>query len=389
MNSQEINEFIKKKHEEDPTYTNAEISELLSIKGIDRKLVGDRRRRLGLQMKLKSYKQRPIEEEVAEAKEAGDRAVLKKKYGELMKAYVDLQIQLDEAFKLKNHFETFKIEPRKKSGTSEATAFIVASDWHIEEEVRPETINNLNHFNLEIADQRIKKFYQNSLSLLKNAQQGVNIKEVVLCLLGDFFTGTSHPEFAETNQLLPGDAAWQAQKYLASGIKFYLENTDCRFTIICHAGNHSRMTPKIHIATETGNSLETYLYRNLAQYFEKEPRVKFIVADGYITYLDVYGQIIRIHHGHNVKFQGGTGGIEVPLKKAIAQWNKGRTAVVDVLGHWHQLRGGPGDSHIVNGSLIGYNAFALSIKADYEPPRQAFFLFDRDRGKTLVAPITL
>jgi hypothetical protein len=37
--------------------------------------------------------------------------------------------------------------------------------------------------------------------------------------------------------------------------------------------------------------------------------------------------------------------------------------------------------------MIGYNSFALSIKADYEKPRQALFLMDKKRGRTCLWPI--
>ena len=42
---------------------------------------------------------------------------------------------------------------------------------------------------------------------------------------------------------------------------------------------------------------------------------------------------------------------------------------------------------VSNGSLIGYNEYALSIKAKYEPPQQAFFLIDAERGKRHSTPI--
>jgi len=44
---------------------------------------------------------------------------------------------------------------------------------------------------------------------------------------------------------------------------------------------------------------------------------------------------------------------------------------------------------VSNGSLIWYNAYAESIKADFEKPAQAFFLVDKKRGKTIQAPISL
>jgi hypothetical protein len=58
-----------------------------------------------------------------------------------------------------------------------------------------------------------------------------------------------------------------------------------------------------------------------------------------------------------------------------------------VLGHFHQLF--DGGRFIVNGSLIGYDSFALSIKASYEKPKQVMFLMDRKRGRTFTCPIFL
>jgi hypothetical protein len=92
-------------------------------------------------------------------------------------------------------------------------------------------------------------------------------------------------------------------------------------------------------------------------------------------------------HGHNIRFAGGVGGVYIPINKAINQWNKLRHAYLDILGHFHTFR--DGGNFIVNGSLCGYNAFAISIKADFEEPRQCFMLIDKKRGKTIVAPILL
>lgn len=129
------------------------------------------------------------------------------------------------------------------------------------------------------------------------------------------------------------------------------------------------------------------MYHALAKRFEDEERVQFIISDGYHTYLDVYGFTIRFHHGHQIKYYGGVGGITIPLNKAVAAWNKAHPVYLDVVGHFHQLF--DGGNWVVNGSLIGYNAFALSIKASPETPRQAFFLIDKLDGKTVMAPIIL
>jgi hypothetical protein len=79
------------------------------------------------------------------------------------------------------------------------------------------------------------------------------------------------------------------------------------------------------------------------------------------------------------------GGITIPVRKKIAQWNKAERVNLDVFGHFHQQVDG-GD-FICNGSLIGYNAYAVSIGADYEQPKQTFFLVNKKWGKSMVTPV--
>jgi len=148
---------------------------------------------------------------------------------------------------------------------------------------------------------------------------------------------------------------------------------------------HSRITPKVRHSTEAGNSLEWYMYNNLALLFKNEPRVKFLISRGYHNYLDVYDWTIRFHHGHAVRYGGGVGGIYIPVNKAIAQWDKAKKADLTVMAHFHQLK--DGGNFICNGSLIGYNAYALSIKADYEDPKQAFFIIHSKKGRLGYKPI--
>lgn len=299
-----------------------------------------------------------------------------------------LENLVEEAFKIKESPQVFKIKDASVSPES-ATAFMVASDWHIEEEVRKESVNGLNFYNLEESKLRSERFFANGVYLLKLAQKHSDIKTLVLPLLGDFITNSLRDENLENNLLLPGDALWRVKSYLISGIKHILENTDVNITVPCHTGNHGRMTEKIHVATEDGNSLERYMYRNLAEYFEDDPRVTFIITEGGISYIKVYEKTTRLMHGHSFKSGGGVGGITIPIRKGIMQLNKSKWADLTIMGHFHQLLFM--EDLIVNGSLIGWNTFAQWIKADYEPPRQAFFVMHSHGGgtKTLMSPIWL
>ena len=302
-------------------------------------------------------------------------AELSKKYKKSLAIINSLQQELNATLQLSKCRQTYRITPATNVH-SEATAIIVASDWHYEEQIKPSYVSGLNQYNLEIADQRIERFFQNALRLLNICKHDVEIHNIVFALLGDFISGNIHEENLETAQLRPAEAALTVQRKLMSGIKFFLENTDCNLVIPCSVGNHSRITQKIHNATEVGNSLEGLMYHNMAMYFENEPRVQFVIGEGYHTYLTIYDKLVRFHHGHAIKYKGGVGGVYIPLNSAITQWNKAKFAYLDVLGHWHQQR--DGGNFMINGSIIGYSAYSLFIKAEYEEPKQLFFLIAQD-----------
>lgn len=377
----EINDFIKSNQ-------NLSREELAERCGLTKNAVTKREQSLGITRDAFVQSTESVATDISKKNEKSFTEVLKKKYGEALEEIVDLKDQLQGAFQIKKTVQTFKIVSEKPE-SSESTAFIIVSDLHIEEEVKSATINGMNEFNLEIGKQRVIKLFQNGLKLLQMSQKETKISKLVIALLGDNINNSIHEEFLETNQLLPGDAARFAQELLVSGIEYILKNSDVDIVIPCHSGNHGRMTKQVHVSTEGGNSLERYMYRNMADYFRDNKRVQFIIAEGQHTYLDVYNMTVRFMHGHSVKFGGGVGGVTIPIRKALAQWNKVRKAHLTVMGHFHQMLDG-GD-FIVNGSVIGYNAYALSIKADYEPPRQVFFLINNYNGgeKTLVSPIRL
>jgi len=293
--------------------------------------------------------------------------------------------------------QPFTIEPKVGSGTGEAVAFMIASDWHNEERVLRGDVSDQNEYNLEIFSQRSKKFFQGGQRLWDITRRDQKVPTIVLGLLGDFITGDIQEDSLETNLLLPVFAAENAQDHIASGIDLLLENTDADLIIPCHTGNHGRTTKKQHIAGEQGHSLERMMYKGLANKYEKEPRVQFQIADGYHSFLRIPGMgknegnefLIRLHHGHHISYGGGVGGITIPVLKAISNWNTQaayRNVNLDVFGHFHQyINYG---SFVCNGSLIGYNAYANSIKASFERPQQAFFMVSRkEMAKTMSTPI--
>jgi hypothetical protein len=317
---------------------------------------------------------------------AAEMANLRAKYEQSLKTIEQQERELRAMNVLDQGLDTFKIDAKRSSKTSEATVVAVGSDWHVEENVGAE-VGGLNFYTVDVAKERTSRFFRAIYRLTTLLRQDVAIDTVVLALLGDFISNDIHEEFPEVNELQPIHAIVTAQNFIISGIEFLLANnpTTTRFVIPCHSGNHARTTRTTRFSSENGHSLEYLMYLHLAAYFRAEPRVQFIIPEGMHSYLDVYETTIRFQHGHAIKYGGGVGGIYIPVNKAIGQWNKARRADLDVFGHFHQMR--DGGNFICNGSLIGYNAFALSIKADYEPPKQALFLMDKKRGRTCTWPI--
>lgn len=282
--------------------------------------------------------------------------------------------------------QDYHIKAEAKEDISEATAFIVLSDWHCEEKVKSSSVNGLNSFSLKIAEERINTVFRNSLKVYSVLKKDISIPNIVIGLLGDFISSNIHEELLENTSLRPIEAIIWVQEKIKAGIEYLLKNTDAKFTIVCSSGNHARITKKTHISNASGNSLEFFMYNNLKNNIIND-RVKWIVNDSYHTYLKVYNYTIRFHHGDAMRFLGGISGIFLPAYKSISQWNKAKKADFDIFGHFHQMK--DGGNFLCNGSLIGWNAYAINIKADFEMPSQAFFLLDKKHGKTITTKIYL
>ena len=126
-----------------------------------------------------------------------------KKAKALVKRNKELQDQFDTVMGLNGKIKPLKIKTRKRSGVSESTMLALASDWHIGETVTYEATNGKNRFNLEIADERITKFFQKIAELTDIERTATSINDLVLWLGGDLMNGYLRDEDLETNSLNP------------------------------------------------------------------------------------------------------------------------------------------------------------------------------------------
>lgn len=275
----------------------------------------------------------------------------------------------------------YKVRPHSK--TSESVAVVQLTDWHVEETVKAAAVSGLNRYNLKVAEQRIARLADKLVYLLKLNRAGTRIDTLVVHLGGDLMTGHIHDDLKESNSLHPVEAVMWLHDRVSALLRHLLNDSGCAQVIcVCNVGNHGRTTDKKRINTRVETSYEWLLYRML----EKQlPDIDWRIAGGYFQWLDVFGAQWRFHHGDAIRYQGGVGGITIPVNKAVAQWNKAREADFDFFGHWHQsifMR-----EWCCNGSVIGYSAHSQEIKADFEPPTQNLILWEKDLGRTGMWPI--
>lgn len=277
--------------------------------------------------------------------------------------------------------------PTKKKSKGDATVILPVSDWHVEEVVKPKTVNGMNRFNPEIAEERAERYFTNALKVVNTLRAASTIETAVFPIMGDMISGYIHEELLENNAMSPAHAIFFARTLLVRGLKFWLQHGDfTRIIVPCVVGNHGRSTMKKRVSTSTDNSFETILYKILELDFQNESRVEFRISKGSHEYVNIYGVNTRIHHGDDIKGGGGVGGIAVPLLRMINKWNQNIYAHLSINGHFHT-------SHdlniaVTNGSLIGPSPFSLSIGSVFEPPQQTLILIDAEyRRKVMTTPI--
>ena len=303
--------------------------------------------------------QRMTEEKIKEDKKirtlTEERNQLKKKYDHVIKENKLLAERQDLLDAVDDRFDPCKVTksiptlPKRDPSTDRAVAVMIASDWHVEERVDPKTINNLNEYSLKIAEERSKRFFENGVHLINQMSSFHQIDTLILGLLGDMITGYIHEELMESNECSPTEAMLKAQEFIIWGIEFIIKNTNLERVIIpCCFGNHGRTTQKRRISTGYSNSFEWAMYKNLESFYKGHEQIEFIVATGSHVYLTIFEDyVIRFHHGDDVRYGGGVGGLTIPLNKAIAGWDTVKKADLTIIGHFHQLTNA--GNFIVNG----------------------------------------
>jgi len=312
-----------------------------------------------------------------------DVASYKRRYDAALKKIDSERSRADALVALKDITPKRVAPPKaRKAKRHSATMIVLLSDVHCEEVVRAETVNGLNAYDPSVCERRLEELQHRFFQMLAHERSLARIDRVCLWLGGDLISGMIHPELAEENAMHPLEATRWIGKRLRGFLDAVAENVD-EVVVPTSCGNHGRTTEKLR-TNEADTSYEHHLYLTM-QAAEARRNVRWAIGEGHLNYVDLDGFRVRFCHGHAVRYQGGIGGIHVPLNKAISAWNSTERADLTCIGHWHQFGWSRGGRYVTNGSVIGHSAYAVKIKATFEPPCQAAIVVDHGRQEVTKA----
>lgn len=281
--------------------------------------------------------------------------------------------------------------PKNSEYRDEITSISLLSDIHFEETVEPSLIDYINEYNPSIAIRRTTLYFTRLLWMINSLRKGgFNIKNHVLAILGDVINGYIHEEFIEMNAMSPIEASMQIESLLIDGIRFLVDNGEFEtLHVIMTRGNHGRTTTRKRYSSGYKNSYEYMIYHNIRKWFATHgyENVMFIIPDGEFVHMKVYDKMLSFSHGDHFGYRGGIGGVLIPFKGFMYKHNKIVPVDKYFIGHWHtseNIKEG-----MINGSVIGYNSFAMGHSFAPEPPMQWLQLLDSKRGFTIATPIIL
>lgn len=332
-----------------------------------------------------------IDEQVMVRRENAQIKTLKKQLEMAVNDYQQISDALDVALNIKTQDVSGMNIPtilENKKITDEATAIIQLSDCHFGKLIVPSTVNGLNEFNEMIARDRMDKFTENCIKLINKERHATKIDNLVFILGGDFIENSQLHQGSEmTTTMSPMEEVLFARELIHKSIKTIATNGNFKKIMIpCVRGNHPRITKKMIASVDYRMNYETILYNVLKEDF-KSKEFEWVIPDSEVCEIQVYGKMLRIVHGHQIKSNGGVGGITIPLNKYIMGMDQTNKAFYNFVHHFHNLSYPPGTNTTINGSLVGYDPFAMSIRAKYEEPVQSFQLLDKNKGMTIKCPI--
>ena len=302
-------------------------------------------------------------------------------YEQALNRIEELELLVNAKREVSQKVETIKYKKAVSDSEHYGIPILAISDVHAEEKVDSEIVNGLNEYTPDICEKRMNQLFEKFIINIKLEKQHWNIDTVFIWLGGDLISGYIHEELVEDNYMSPSEATLFIKKIIKSQLirlKNELPFIE-KFIIRGTYGNHGRSTAKTRHSTGFKNSWEWLLLENLKELFENDNKFEFRISKSlinYDTFESQYGKFnLRTWHGDNTKYQGGIGGLTIPLTKIILRLDQSIKADFNIIGHFHTSFNATSKCR-VNGSVIGYSPYAHNLGLPFEKPKQTMLILD-------------
>lgn len=255
------------------------------------------------------------------------------------------------------------------------TVCAMLSDSHFDEVVNPREVNGMNAYNRQIATKRLRRFFDQLVSLPRDHFGGPEYQGVVVFMAGDMISGDIHDELRETNEdtILGTCLYWSEQ--IAAGLNM-LAAAYGRVHVVSVCGNHGRRTGKERAKLRARDNYDWLLAHMTQRGCSAD--VTWQIPEETDARVKVQDTRYLLTHG-NLGFGGSSGITGIwnsivrgNLKRQQREGAAGDAYDVLLIGHWHTYR--TGGEFVINGSLKGTDEYAYSRSFGIEAPKQALWL---------------
>lgn len=263
-----------------------------------------------------------------------------------------------------------------KSGAGVPT--LMLSDWHFGEVVKPEEINGLNKYNLEIADQRFARCIERAVDLTANHMTGASYPGMVVVINGDIVSGEIHEELRDTNEDETYAIVLWAVERIVAGLRALADKFG-RIYVVGNYGNHGRVDRKPRAKTRAKRNADWLINRIVFSHLKDDKRFQWNLPLSGDAYYRIYNHRYFATHADALGVRGGDGIIGAigpimrgEIKTANSESSVGRAYDTLLGGHWHQELWLP--RAIINNCGKGYDEFArFFLRAPFSLPSQSLW----------------
>jgi hypothetical protein len=253
----------------------------------------------------------------------------------------------------------------------------IFSDWHLDEVVNPEEVGWKNGYNREIAERRLKNYFNNVVKVGFNYIQGFTYPGLCFVMCGDVFAGNIHQELVRSNadMLLSSLLHWVGP--VAAGIKL-LQEAFGKVWVISVVGNHGRNSIKPIYKARARDNFDWLFSHMVQRELSGNKNIEWTIPEAQKHVYSVGDWRILVSHGDEVKGGSGIAGMMSPLLLNQARMKKSHSFDYWVLGHFHNRSSYQGIR--VNGCGVGMSEHSMILNYGWQEPQQDFFLVDPKHG---------